>query len=165
MPLGIRGLAVGMALALAAAAVPACAARPGPPVPPKADILSVELQQHPVQAFSYSGAGIRPPEQASSHTVESGHVQVEWFAHSPGIPPGAIVMLETISSRQSIVQNHVQRTAAKSEGSQTTRFDLSSGQTRTAGPVGEWRVRIAFHGHVLATRTSPGWASARRTAQ
>ena len=164
MPVGIRGFAMRLAILLAATAVPAWAAQPGQLVPPKADILSVELQQRTVPSFSYSGAGIRFPDQAPSRTVGPGHVQVEWFAHSPGIPPGAIVMLETLSSRQSTVQNHIRCTTAKSEGNQTTRFELSSDQARDAGPVAEWRVRIAFLGRVLATRTSSGWAAARRTA-
>lgn len=161
MSAGIRRLAVALAVALAASAVPLRAARPGQVVPPKADILSVDLQRRPMQTVSYFGAGVRPPH-ASALAGESEKVTVQWFARSPGIPPGAIVMLETIASRQPTVKNHVYRTTAKSDGDQTTCFDIPSDQTRAAGSIDEWRVRIIWRGHALATRTSPGWEAARR---
>lgn len=164
IPFGIRGLAIGFAAVLAALAVSAHAAQPGPLVPPKADILSVEHQQRPAHTFTYSGAGIRPPDMPPARSVDSGYFLVDWFAHSPGIPPGAVVMLETIGNHQALVQNHIHRTTAKSEGNQTTRFEITPEQTRAAGSVSEWRVRIAWHGRVLATRTSPGWESARSSA-
>ncbi|MBR4190575.1 MAG: hypothetical protein IKQ55_11510 [Kiritimatiellae bacterium] len=162
MPSGVRGLAIGLAALLGAALLPARAVQPGPLVPPKADILSVECQQRPAHAFAYAGAGIRPPDMAPAPSVESGYFLIEWFAHSPGIPPGALVMLETISDRQSLVQNHIHRTTSKSEGNQTTRIEISPEQTRAGGPVREWRVRIVWRGRALAARTSPGWAAARR---
>jgi hypothetical protein len=161
---GIRAPAVWLAAALAATAVPASAARTGQLVPPKADILSVELQRRPMQTVRYVGASVRPPHQVSSGTTQSEKIEIEWFAHSPGIPPGALVMLETTAKRQPTVKNHIYRTTSKSAGNQTTRFEIPPEQTRAAGPIEEWRVRIVWRGRALATRTSSGWDAARRAA-
>lgn len=160
LPSGIRGLAVG--LAIAGAALPAAHAA-GVPVPAKADILSVEIERKPMRTVSYFGAGIRAPHQAGPDAVaESDSVRVEWFAHSPGIPPGVLVMLETIPDRQPTVRSLIQRQSSKSEGNYTARFDIPDDETRESGPIGEWRVRIVWRGRLLATRTSAGWKAARK---
>ena len=150
-----------MALVLFSLAPLALAAQTGPLVPPKADILSVELRHRPMQTVAYFGAGIRPPHQVSSSSSKAERVSVEWFAHSPGIPPGALVMLETISARLPTVKNRIYRMPAKSEGDQSHLFDIPEDETRDAGPITDWRVRIVWRGRVLATRTSPGWDTAR----
>lgn len=160
IPSGIRHLAI--AVVLFSLASFCLSARPGPLVPPKADILSVELQHRPMQTVTYFGAGIRPPHQASDTADEAERVSVEWFAHSPGIPPGVLVMLETISDRLPTVKNHIYRMPIKSEGTQSHLFDIPEDETRTDGPVTDWRARIVWRGRVLASRTSPGWATARR---
>lgn len=161
IPSGIRRLALALALFALPSISPA--AKPGPLVPPKADILTVELQHRPMRTVAYFGAGIRSPLQDTS-SAEAERVAVEWFAHSPGIPPGALVMLETISDRLPTVKNRIYRTTAKSEGNQSRVFDIPEDETRAAGPITDWRVRIVWRGRVLATRASPGWAAARRTA-
>lgn len=162
IPSGIRRFAMGLALFSCTSF--SLAGQPGPLVPPKADILSVELQHRPMRTVSYFGAGIRPPHQTSTPSTQAERVSVEWFAHSPGIPPGALVMLETISDRLPTVKNHIYRTPAKSEGNQSRVFDIPEDETRAAGPITDWRVRIVWRGRVLAARTSPGWDTARRTA-
>lgn len=163
MTSGIRGLVAGFAIAvacLATAAVPARGA--GGLVPAKADIRSVELDRKPMQTVAHFGAGIRPPHQAAEENGETERFVVQWFAHSPGIPPGALLMLETITDRQPVVQTRIQRTTAKSEGDMTARFDIPPEDTRLSGPVTQWRVRIVWRGRVLAARTSGGWDAARK---
>lgn len=161
----VRVVFVGLPVVFSAFAAPACLARPGQLVQPKADIISVEILRHPMQTVSYSGAGVRAPHQPSSANGKAEQIAVEWFAHSPGIPPGTIVMLETIARRQTIVRNHIHRTSGKSEGNRTALFEIPPGQTRADGPVGEWRVRIIWRGRALATRASAGWEAARSPAQ
>ena len=163
MAWGICRLAVGLAVAvmcLATAVVPARGA--GGLVPAKADIRSVELERKPMQTVTHFGAGIRPPHVAAEKNGETERFVVQWFAHSPGIPPGALLMLETITDRQPVVQTRIQRTTAKSEGDMTARFDIPPEDTRLSGPVAQWRVRIVWRGRVLATRTSGGWDAARK---
>lgn len=163
MPKGVRGFATGLAIALlglAAAVVPARGA--GGLVPAKADIRSVELERTPMQTVAHFGAGIRPPHLAVADGGESERFLVQWFAHSPGIPPGALVMLETVTDRQPTVQTRIRRMSAKSEGDMTARFDIPPEDTLRAGPVSQWRVRIVWRGRPLATRTSSGWAAARK---
>lgn len=163
MAWGICRLAMGLAVAvmcLAAAVVPARGA--GGLVPAKADIRSVELERKPMQTVAHFGAGIRPPHAAAEENGDTERFVVQWFAHSPGIPPGALVMLETVTDRQPTVQTRIQRQSAKSEGDRTTRFDIPPEDTRLAGPVTQWRVRIVWRGRALATRTSAGWDAARK---
>lgn len=163
MAWGIRRLAVGLAVAamyLATAAVPARGA--GGLVPAKADIRSVELERKPMQTVDHFGAGIRPPHLAAEANGETERFLVQWFAHSPGIPPGALVMLETLTDRQPVVRTLIQRQPSKSEGDRTTRFDIPPEDTRLAGPVTQWRVRIVWRGRALATRASEGWDAARK---
>ncbi len=162
IPSGIRRIA--LALALSSSASFALAAKPGPLVPPKADILSVELRHRPMQTVSYFGAGIRPPHQTAAPAAEAESVSVEWFAHSPGIPPGVLVMLETVSDRIPTVKNRIYRMPAKSEGAQSHLFDIPEDETLAAGAVTDWRARIVWRGRVLASRTSPGWETARRNS-
>lgn len=160
-PSGICGIAVGLAI-VAASAVPAWSS--GPLVPAKADIRSVEIRRRPMQTVSYFGAGLRPPNRAGDDGAETEQFIVRWFAHSPGIPPGALVMLETLSDHDTMVRTRVQRQTAKSEGDMTSRFDIPAEDTRQTGPVGEWRVRIILRGRALATEMSPGWNAARKGA-
>lgn len=160
MTWGIRGLAIGLAVAVACLAAPARGA--GGLVPAKADIRSVELEHKPMQTVSHFGAGIRPPHLAAEDNGATERFVVQWFAHSPGIPPGALVMLETVTDRQPLVQTRIQRQTAKSEGDRTTRFDIPPEDTRLSGPVTQWRVRIVWRGRALATRKSDGWDTARK---
>ena len=163
MTWGLRGLAMGLAAVFmwgASAVVPARGA--GGVVPAKADIRSVELEHRPMQTVAHFGASIRPPHLASEENVETERFVVQWFAHSPGIPPGALVMLETITDRQPTVQTRIQRQTAKSEGDRTARFDIPPEDTRLSGPVTQWRVRIVWRGRALATCTSDGWDTARK---
>ncbi len=158
MSWGIRWLAMGLAAAAVCLAEPARGA--GGLVPAKADIRSVELDRRPMQTVTHFGAGIRPPHLAVPDGGESEHFVVQWFAHSPGIPPGALVMLETVTDRQPTVQTRIRRMPSKSEGDMTSRFDIPPEDTLRAGPVSQWRVRIVWRGRPLATRTSAGWAAA-----
>ena len=161
IPSGIRRLPVIMAIFFLSSLA---LAAPAALVPPKADILSVEIQHRPMHTAAYFGAGIRPPHLASGADSEAECVSVKWFAHSPGIPPGAVVMLETISNRRPVVKNRIHRTTAKSEGNQSLLFDIPEDETIETGPITAWRVRIVWLGRVLATRSSPGWESARRSS-
>ena len=149
-----------MAMCLATAAVPARGA--GVLVPAKADIRSVELERRPMQTVSHFGAGIRPPHLEEGENGETERFVVQWFAHSPGIPPGALVMLETVTDRQPVVRTRIRRQSGKSEGDRTARFDIPPEETRSAGPVTQWRVRIVWRGRALATRTSAGWPAVRK---
>jgi hypothetical protein len=144
--------------------LPCAFAAPAVPAPPKADIFSVDIVRKPARTVSFPGAGIRPPHQVPNDEVRSESVLVKWLAHSPGIPPGALVMLETVSDRQPTVKNRIHRLPPKAEGNQTTRFDIPLEESRAAGPVTEWRVRVVWRGRVLATLASPGWAAARSPA-
>ena len=159
---GLRGFVV----CWVATAILLSASRAAPPVPtmPKADIFSVEIVRKPLHTVSFAGAGLRPPHQPRDDGAQSEVVLVKWFAHSPGIPPGALVMLETVTDRQPTVKNYTSRLPPKAAGNQTTRFDIPQEESRAAGPISEWRVRVIWRGRILASRTSPGWKAARRSA-
>ena len=156
--LGIRALAAcWMAAALLFS--PAVAA-PVVPAPPKADVFSVDIARKPLRTVVFSGAGIRPP-QARDDGVRAETVLVKWLAHSPGIPPGALVMLETVSERLPTVKTRIQRLPPKTEGNQTTRFEIPVEDTRQDGPVESWRVRIVWRGRILAAKASGNWGEKR----
>ena len=111
--------------------------------------------------MAFSGAGIRAPHQTSGNDARSESVIVKWFAHSPGIPPGALVMLETVSEHQPTVKTRTLRLPPKTEGDQSSRFDLPLEDSLLAGPVESWRVRIVWRGRVLAAQTSANWGRER----
>lgn len=147
---GIRAFAV-CCLATAVLAAPYV------PAPPKAHIYFVDVARKPVQTVSYPGAGLRPPHMGRGTDALAETVRVEWLAHSPGIPPGAMVMLETATDRQPVLKTRILKLSGKTEGNQTTCFEIPPLDTRLAGPIGRWRVRIIWLGRVLATRTSTNW--------
>lgn len=83
--------------------------------------------------------------------------EIRWYANPPGIPPGAVLLLETRQERRQTVKNHIVRTTVKSEGHQRTLIEIPAALVRQAGRVTQWRLRVIWRGRVLAGRASPNW--------
>lgn len=130
-------------------------------VPPKAAVLSVERIQRPRRTVVFpGGAGVRgAPQHAGAGEELAEGFNVQWFAHSPGIPPGVVLMLETVTERQDTIRNYVKRPTVKSEGHQRTSFEIPLTDTQQRGRVRQWRFRIVWRGRVLAEKTSEHWNS------
>jgi len=133
------------------------APRKGPA--PRAHISGVERSFVNQGVTPVSGAGLHFFQNPESEASGTERFDIRWYANPPGIPPGAIVMLETIQARSSRVKNHMLRTQRKSEGNIQSIIEISPEEIRQAGRPTQWRVRIIWRGRSLASRTSANWES------
>lgn len=125
----------------------------------RAQIVGVDhafLQQSSV---AVPGAGVRAFQDPEVEDGGRERFDVRWYAHPPGIPPGTVLLLETVQERSPIVKNHVLRTTGKSEGHVRTAIEIPADDVRRAGRVVKWRLRVVWRGAALATAASPNWDS------
>ena len=148
---------IGFALAAAAvlAAFPA-GAEPAAYVA-RAHLVGVERSFVNPTAAPLPGAGVRAFQDPETENGGTERFEVRWYANPPGIPPGAVVLLEFVQERSPIVKNRVLRTAGKSEGHVRSTLEIPSAEVRRGGRVVQWRVRVVWRGNALATQASPNW--------
>ena len=103
------------------------------------------------------GAGVRAFQDPETENGGTERFEIRWYANPPGIPPGAVVLLEFVQERSPIVKNHVLRTTGKSEGNVRSTVEIPADEIRRGGRVVKWRVRVVWRGSVLATQASPNW--------
>jgi hypothetical protein len=148
---------IGCALAAAAVFGPEPAAAEPAAYVARAQIVGVDrvfLQQ---SAGGVPGAGVRAFRDPEAEGGGRERFDVRWYAVPPGIPPGAVLLLETVQERSPVVKNHVRRTAGKSEGHVRTTIEIPAAEIRRAGRVAKWRLRVIWRGNALATAASPNW--------
>ena len=148
---------IGFALATAAmlATVPAGAV-PSPYVA-RAHLVGVERSFVNPTTAPLPGAGVRAFQDPETENGGTERFEIRWYANPPGIPPGAVVLLEFVQERSPIVKNHVLRTTGKSEGNVRSTIEIPSADVRRGGRVVQWRVRVVWRGNALATQASPNW--------
>ena len=103
------------------------------------------------------GAGVRAFRDPDAENGGTERFDIRWYANPPGIPPGAVVLLEFVQERSPIVKNRVLRTTGKSEGHVRSTIEISADDIRRGGRIGPWRVRVVWRGNALATQASPNW--------
>lgn len=146
-----------MLLAVGAAAqTPAPAAKPYR-YEPRAHF--VEIQQAFVNPGTarVPGAGVRAFQDPETEGTGTERFEIRWYANPPGIPPGVVLLLETIPERSTRITNHVMRFNDKSEGHIRSVIEIPSAQIRQAGRIRKWRVRLVWRGRLLATQASANW--------
>ena len=123
----------------------------------RAQIVGVDRAFIQQSAGGMPGAGVRAFQDPEAEGGGLERFDVRWYAHPPGIPPGAVLLLETVQERSPVVKNHVRRTAGKSEGHVRTAIEIPADEIRRAGRVVKWRLRVVWRGSALATTASPNW--------
>ena len=106
---------------------------------------------------SIPGAGVRSFQDPEPENNGTERFEIRWYANPPGIPPGAVILLECIQERSPRVKNHVLRTTGKSAGHVRSTIEIPADEIRRGGRVVQWRVRVIWRGQALATQTSPNW--------
>ena len=115
------------------------------------------------QSFMYQatpnvpGAGVRSFQDPDADTGGRERFDIRWYANPPGIPPGAVLRLETLQERSPVVRSYFLRTTDKSEGNTLSVLEIPSDKVRQGGRVVQWRLRVVWRGKVLATQTSANW--------
>lgn len=143
-----------------AAALGVSAAPPPPPSqapPARAHIVEVTPAFLNQGSASIPGAGVRSFQDSEPESSGTERFEIRWYANPPGLPPGAILLLETVPERSAVVKNHVLRTSARSEGYIRSVIEIPSTEVRRAGRAVKWRVRIVWRGRLLASRASGNW--------
>lgn len=123
----------------------------------RAHLVGVDRSFVNPTAAPLPGAGVRAFQDPETENGGTERFEVRWYANPPGIPPGAVVLLEFVQERSPIVKNHVLRTAGKSEGHVRSTIEIPSAEVRRGGRVVQWRVRVVWRGNALATQASPNW--------
>ncbi len=103
------------------------------------------------------GAGIHAFQDPDIEDRGTECFEIRWYANPPGVPPGAVLLLECVHRQSPVVKNHVLRTSGKSEGHTRSVIEIPPDEVRKTGRVLKWRARIVWRGTVLDTRTSENW--------
>ena len=143
-----------LAAALGVSAAPPAAAQVQSPRAHIVEVTPAFLNQG---TASIPGAGVRSFQDFEPENNGTERFEIRWYANPPGIPPGAVVLLEFVQERSPIVKNRVLRTAGKSEGHVRSTIEIPSAEVRRGGRVVQWRVRVVWRGNALATQASPNW--------
>lgn len=143
----LSALAAGAALAAPPAAGPAL----------RAEILRVDRSFIPSQATPIPGAGVRAFRDPAAGSAGSEQFDVHWLAPPPGIPPGAVLLLEAIHAKSPAVQNQVRPLPGRSAGRMHSTLTIPAGEVKRAGRVHSWRISLAWRGRILARQASSNW--------
>ena len=150
---------IGCALAAAIVCAPAPSGAGPAGYVARAQIVGVDHAFIQQSAVAVPGAGVRAFRDPEAEGGGQERFDVRWYAHPPGIPPGTVLLLETVQERSPVVKNHVHRTAGKSELPVRTALEIPAADVRRAGRVVKWRLRVVWRGAALATAASPNWNS------
>lgn len=123
----------------------------------RAHLVGVERSFVNPAAAPLPGAGVRAFQDPETESGGTERFEVRWYANPPGIPPGAVVLLEFVQERSPIVKNRVLRTTGKSEGNVRSTIEIPAAEVRRGGRVVQWRVNVVWRGNALATQASPNW--------
>ena len=124
---------------------------------PRAHIVEVTPAFLNQGTASIPGAGVRSFQDPDPENNGTERFEIRWYANPPGLPPGAILLLETVPERSVVVKNHVLRTATRSEGYIRSVVEIPPGEIRRTGRAVKWRARIVWRGRLLASRASENW--------
>lgn len=146
-------------LVLAAARLAPAAPPPATPYVyvPQAHLVGVERAFIGPDNAPAPGAGVRAFRDPEAENRGTERFEIRWYANPPGIPPGVVVLLESLQERSAVVKNHALRIDTKSEGHVRSVIEIPPDQIGRAGRVLKWRVRVVWRGRLLASQTSPDW--------
>jgi hypothetical protein len=151
----------GLAILFVAGAWPTVQAAPpsrtGALVAPQARFVKIErafLASGPAPA---PGAGVRSFEDSSPEAGGLERFDIRWYANPPGIPPGAVILLEAVQTYSPSVYNQAVRIPDRAQGHIRSVVEIPPEDIRRAGRVREWRISVVFRGRILARQTSPNW--------
>ena len=153
------GVRVLLAMLALTAAAPLAAALPpaSAPVLPRAFLVGVERAFIGPSSAPLPGAGVRAFQDPEAETGGTERFDIRWYANPPGIPPGAVVLLESLRERSPVVKNRILRLDGKAEGHIRSIIEIPPQEIRQTGRVLKWRVRVVWRGHLLASQASPDW--------
>ncbi len=152
----VRGLLFALADACCSAASFSQAAAPSHLCSPRAS-RGCEARLRPLGNLRPPGAGLRSFQDPGTGNSGTERFEIHWYANPPGIPPGVVVLLESIQERNPVVKNHVLRINEKSEGNIRSVIEIPPDEIRRAGRVLKWRVSVVWRGRLLASQTSDNW--------
>jgi len=144
-------------LAIAASAAPPAAPRAVPAYSPRASIVGVERSFARESSWAVPGAGVRAFADPETEVSGSERFEIRWYANPPGIPPGVVVLLESVQERSPVLRNHPFRLNQKAEGHLRTVIEIPADEIREAGRVAKWRIRLVWRGRLLASQASADW--------
>jgi hypothetical protein len=124
---------------------------------PRAHFVSVDRTFAGPGNAPAPGAGVyafRDPEAEAEGTER---FEIRWYAQPPGIPPGVVMLLESIPERSPVVKNHVLRFNERSEGHIRSVIEIPADEVRQTGRILKWRVRVIWRGRLLASQASDNW--------
>ena len=148
-----RGVGILLLLGLGASLAPAA-----PYVyAPKAHFTGIDRAFVGPGSVAPPGAGVHAFRDPESDNRGTERFVVRWYANPPGIPPGVVVLLESIQERSPVIKNHVLRINEKSEGHIRSVIEIPAKEVQLAGRVLKWRVRVVWRGRLLASQTSDNW--------
>lgn len=133
------------------------------PYVPRAHVVEVNRSFAAPTTTSSPGAGVRAFQTPDAILGGTERFEIRWYANPPGIPPGVVLLLESIQERSATIKNHSLRINRKSEGHIRSEITIPAREVRQAGRVRQWRLRIVWRGRVLATQTSPNWTGTTRS--
>ena len=107
----------------------------------RASLMSVERSFVSQGTASISGAGVRAFEDPEIENSGTERFEISLYANPPGIPPGVVVLLESLQERSPVIKNHVLHVNEKSEGHIRSVIEIPPDEIRQAGRVLKWRVR------------------------
>lgn len=139
----------------------ACMSAAAPPaVPaytPRASIVGVERSFAPKSSVAVPGAGVRAFADPETEASGTERFEIRWYANPPGIPPGVVVLLESVQERSPVPSNHPFRLDRKAEGHVRTVIEIPPDEIQRGGRVAKWRIRLVWRGRLLASQTSADW--------
>ena len=148
---------MGFALAAAAVFAPFSASAEPYVYVARAHVVDVQRSFVNQNTAELPGAGVRAFQDPETENSGAERFEIRWYANPPGIPPGTVLLLESVQERSPLVKNHVLRTTGKSEGHVRSTVEIPPDEIRRGGRVVKWRVRVVWRGSVLSTQSSPNW--------
>ncbi len=124
---------------------------------PRAHIARVDRAFMGQGSTPMPGAGVRAFQDPGTAQSGTERFEIHWYANPPGIPPGGLLLLESLQERNGTVKNHVLRMPGKSEGNILSIIEIPSDEVRQSGRIVQWRVRVVWRGRLLASQASDNW--------
>ncbi len=124
---------------------------------PLAHLVSVDRSYLGPEIAPIPGAGVRSFQHTDASIGGTERFEIRWYANPPGIPPGVVILFESLQERAPVVKNHILRLNEKSEGHIRSIIEIPPDEVRSAGRITQWRVRLVWRGKLLASQTSPNW--------
>lgn len=141
--------------AQAQAPAPTAAAKPA--AKPRAHIEQINRRFVPARQAESEGAGVRMFRDDAPGDRGSEQFDIRWYANPPGLPGGALLLLETVSTQAPVVRNYTLQLTQHTEGHIHSILDIPAADVRKNGRIDKWRLRIIWRGHLLAGQTSSNW--------